>query len=119
VSTVQPAQPAQPAPDTETTAEIAVTAEAVLAEIAAMLGDILEEGALEEEELSRDTRLGEDLELESIDLVTLSGLLADRYGERVNLAEFLASLELEEIIALTVGRIADHVAAALHGAGEG
>lgn len=111
-------QPAQPAPDTETTAEIAVTAEAVLAEIAAMLGDILEEGALEEE-LSRDTRLGEDLELESIDLVTLSGLLADRYGERVNLAEFLASLELEEIIALTVGRIADHVAAALHGTGEG
>ncbi|MGF1431956.1 acyl carrier protein [Kitasatospora sp. LaBMicrA B282] len=86
------------------------TEQQILREIAAMVVAVLGEYGLEEAEVTREARFTEDLELESIDLVTLAGLLQDRWGARVNFAEFIAGMELEEIIALTVGRLVDHVA---------
>jgi acyl carrier protein len=91
----------------------------VLAEIAELLRDILDEYGIEDAEIGMDTRFHDDLELESIDLVTLAGRLEERYGSRVNFAEFVARLELDEIIALTVGRLVGHVAAALSDMEEG
>nr|WP_241265557.1 phosphopantetheine-binding protein [Streptomyces boncukensis] len=64
-------------------------------------------------DIGMDTTLGDDLEMESIDLVALSARLEEWYGPRVNLAEYLAGLELDEIIELTVGRIVAHVRSAL------
>lgn len=89
-------------------------AEAVLTEVAAMLRSILDEYALDDIEIEGETRFHDDLELESVDLVTLAGMLAERYGERVNLAEFIADLGLEEIIELTVGQLVEHVTTALN-----
>ena len=68
-----------------------------------MLRELLEEYGLDDAEITRETTFHEDLELESIDLVALSGSLREHYGDRVNFAEFVADLELEEIISLTVG----------------
>ena len=45
-------------------------------------------------------RSTDDLELESIDLVTLAGLLRSTTATRINFAKFLAGKELDEIIAL-------------------
>lgn len=64
-------------------------------------------------EITMDTRFQDDLELESIDLVELAGQLEARYGDHVNFAEFIADLELEEIIALSVGRLVDFVVGCL------
>lgn len=86
---------------------------AVLADIAGMLRTLLEEYGLDEAEITRETTFHDDLELESIDLVALSGSLREHYGDRVNFAEFVADLELDEIIALTVGQLVDHVVASL------
>lgn len=91
----------------------------VFEEITAMLRTVLDDQGLDEVEMTRDTRFHDDLDLESIDLVTLGGQLAARYGERVNFAEFLAGLELEEIIYLTIGRLVDYVAGSLRRTGEG
>ena len=88
-------------------------AETVFAEVAAMLCSILDEYGLDDIEIDRDSRFHDDLELESVDLVTLAGRLDERYGERVNLAEFIADLGLDEIIELTVGQLVDHVVASL------
>ncbi|TDC06906.1 acyl carrier protein [Streptomyces sp. 8K308] len=85
----------------------------VLADIADMLRNLLADAGLDDAEIGRDTTFHDDLELESIDLVTLSGALRERYGDRVNLATFIAELELDEIIALTVGELVDHVVASL------
>lgn len=85
----------------------------VLVEIAAMLRAVLDESGLEDIEITGGTRFHDDLQLESIDLVTLAGALQRRYGERVNLAEFIADLGLEEVIALTVGELVDYVVDAL------
>lgn len=95
----------------------------LLDEIARMLGRIPGMPALTpglpapgcEEPFGMDTMLGDDLELESIDLVTLAGHLEERYGERVNLAEFLAGLDIDSIIALTVGDLVRHVRDSLTG----
>ncbi|GAB2919896.1 acyl carrier protein [Streptomyces mayteni] len=99
---------------TETTPQdTAALPDLVLADIAVMLRDLLEEAGLDDAEIGRDTTFHDDLELESIDLVTLSGALREHYGDRVNFANFVAELELDEIIALTVGELVDHVVVSL------
>ncbi|CAM01644.1 acyl carrier protein [Saccharopolyspora erythraea NRRL 2338] len=61
-------------------------------------------------EITPETTFHEDLRMESVDLVTFAGILAEHFGDRVNLAEHLADKELDEVIALTVGDIAEYVA---------
>jgi acyl carrier protein len=92
--------------------------DSVLGEIDSMLKQILDEYGLDDAEIGMDTSFHEDLELESIDLVTLAGKLEQRYGSRVNFAEFIADLELEAIIALTVGQLVHYVAGALSSESE-
>ena len=93
--------------------ELSAEPEAVLADIAGMLRTLLEEYDLDDAEITMTTKFHDDLELESIDLVALSGSLRERYGDRVNFAAFIAELELDEIIALTVGQLVDHVVTSL------
>ncbi|GAA2133078.1 phosphopantetheine-binding protein [Kitasatospora kazusensis] len=94
------------------------TEQEVLTEITAMLAAVLEEYGLDDAEVTMESRFTEDLELESIDLVTLAGQLQDRWGDRINFAEFLAGMELDEIIGLTVGRLVRHVVDRLQSAGR-
>jgi acyl carrier protein len=89
------------------------TVESPLDVIGGMLRTILEDYAADDIDITRDSTFHEGLGLESIDLVALAGLLVDHYGERVNLAEYLAEMELDEIVALTVGQLADYVASRL------
>lgn len=87
--------------------------DAIFDDLAAMVGKLLEEYGLDEAELTRETRFHDDLGLESIDLVALGTMLADVYGPKVNLAEFLAELPIDEVIGLRLGQLADFVSAAL------
>ncbi|WP_370467191.1 acyl carrier protein [Streptomyces sp. 5-10] len=113
--------PAADAP-AEAPAEASVSAPAdapaVLAEISGMLRTMLDEYGLDDIEVTMETRFTEDLELESIDLVTLAGSLEARYGRQVNFAEFVADLELDEIIDLTVGQLVEYVVRCLRAARE-
>ncbi|MEU0838910.1 phosphopantetheine-binding protein [Streptomyces sp. NPDC005962] len=79
-----------------------------------MLRTMLDEEGLDDIEIAMDTRFTDDLELESIDLVTLAGTLQDRYGQEVNFAEFVADLELDEIIGLTVGQLVEYIVRCLN-----
>ncbi|MBP2472843.1 acyl carrier protein [Crossiella equi] len=94
--------------------------EAVLSDLTVMLHKVLGEYGMSTEgddavEVTMDSTFHDDLELESIDLVALAGQLEERYGSRVNFAEFIADLELDQIIALTVGQLVDYVVSALDG----
>ena len=62
--------------------------------------------------ITNETTFHEDLRLESIDLVALAGMLEESFGPEVNLAAHLAELELDDVIALTVGEIVDYVSSA-------
>lgn len=85
----------------------------VLADLTRMLRVLLEEYGLEDADITMATKFHDDLELESIDLVTLSGQLREHYGDRINFATFVADKELDEIIALTVGELVVFVVEAL------
>ncbi|MEU5109820.1 phosphopantetheine-binding protein [Streptomyces sp. NPDC021354] len=85
----------------------------VLTDISGMLKNMLDEYGLDDLEIAAESRFMEDLDLESIDLVTLAGSLQARYGPQVNLAEFVAGLELDEIIDLRVGHLVEYVVGCL------
>ncbi|WP_103354355.1 acyl carrier protein [Amycolatopsis sp. CA-128772] len=94
----------------ETTAANEVT---VLAQLSEMLRELLEEYGLDDAEITMETTFHDDLELESVDLVALSGQLREHYGDRVNFATFIAERDLDEIIALTVGELVRYTVASL------
>ncbi|MBV8933387.1 MAG: acyl carrier protein [Kutzneria sp.] len=85
----------------------------MLAELENMLRTVLSEHGMDDAEITAETSFHDDLELESIDLVSLARLMAERWGEAVNLAEFLAEKDLDEVIALRVGDLVDYVAGTL------
>ncbi|GIJ47822.1 hypothetical protein Val02_47080 [Virgisporangium aliadipatigenens] len=81
----------------------------VLAEITGMLRAVLGAAAVGED-ITTDTTFGHDLEMESIDVVALAGRLQARYGDTVNLAQFLAGLDLESVRDLKVGQLVEFIA---------
>ncbi len=90
-------------------APAATTTERVLAQVTNMINQILGDYGLDDFEITMDTSFHDDLEMESIDLVTLAGMLVGEYGPDVNLAEYLADKDLDEVIALTIGDVVHYV----------
>ncbi len=91
------------------------TAETVLADLQTMLLEVIGEDFLLEDELTMDTSFDADLQLESIEFVALAEQLLERYGEQVDFVDWLAGMDLDQIIALTVGQLVDFVVAAARG----
>jgi acyl carrier protein len=55
------------------------------------------------------TTLEGDLCLDSLDLAALAAVLRDRYGTTLDLVGYVAGLDIDEIIGLTVGDVAGYV----------
>lgn len=55
------------------------------------------------------TTLEGDLCLDSLDLAALGAVLRDRYGTALDLAGYVAGLDIDEIIGLTLGDVAGYV----------
>jgi acyl carrier protein len=81
----------------------------VLDQVVSVLGEIVGEDVIEALEVGAATSLSADLELESIEFVVLGEKLLDRFGESVDFLAWSAKMELEELMELTVGDIADFV----------
>jgi acyl carrier protein len=79
----------------------------LFAEIAEMAGSVT--GT--ESPIPPDATLEGDLGLDSLDVADLGARLRDRYG--VDLTAFLATLDIDELVALTIGDLARHVAGAV------
>lgn len=88
----------------------------ILAEIADMLRTI-SESLLPGEEITRDTRLLDDLELQSIGLARLAGRIQARYGAGANLVPLLTERE-EPLSSLQVGELVDYIARVLDESAE-
>jgi acyl carrier protein len=79
-----------------------------LATVAGVLQEILEDEVLASE-ITLETSFSADLELESIMFVALTERLNEIYGEAVDFVSWIAGLELEEIMELTVGNLVEHI----------
>jgi len=55
------------------------------------------------------TTLEGDLCLDSLDLAALGAVLRDRYGTTLDLVGYVAGLDIDEIIGLTVGDVGHYV----------
>jgi acyl carrier protein len=87
-----------------------MTVDRILDQVRAMLIEIIGAEYALSLDIGMDTSFDADLELESIEFVKLSAMLAEQYGDRVNFVAFLASKELDEIIEMTVGEVVTYIA---------
>jgi acyl carrier protein len=86
-----------------------MTPDQVLADVRAMLIDIIGAEYASNLDIDMDATFEADLELESIEFVKLSGMLAEHYGNRIDLISFFAHKSLNEIIDMTVGEVVTYI----------
>jgi acyl carrier protein len=85
----------------------------IVSDITAILVDVIGDEFLLDVEVTPDTTFSHDLELESIEFVAMAEKLQERYAGRVDFTAFLAGLEIDEILALSIGQLAGHIARSL------
>lgn len=61
--------------------------------------------------LTPQSRLEGDLALDSLELAALGGLLRERYGAAVSLPGYLAALDMDQLIGLTLADLLAYLAA--------
>lgn len=84
-----------------------------VSELAGVIAHVVGEGADWAADITAATSVDGDLELEVADLVELATALRSRYGEHVDLLGYLAGLDIDALVELTVGDLADYVDGAL------
>lgn len=82
---------------------------AIVAELVGLLGEVTGEDAAWLAAVNADSRL-DALLIDSFELAALDDLVRLRHGGAVDLLGYVSALTLEEIIALTVGDLAERVA---------
>jgi acyl carrier protein len=90
-----------------------MTPDQILADVRAMLIEIIGAEYVLGLDIGMATSFEDDLELESVEFVRLSAMLTDHYGDRINFVRFLADKSLNEIIGLTVGEVVTYIANSL------
>ncbi len=93
----------------------AVVEARVLGEVAALLRDIIGEEYVIDLEIGMETSFNTDLELESIEFVTLADRMRERYGDMVDFVGFLAGMGVDEVINMKVGQVVSYIADCLEG----
>lgn len=81
----------------------------VFDEVVEIVGQVIGDDFILEEEITPGTSFNEDLALESIEFVQLSEKLQERYGQRVNLVAFIADKDIDQIMAITVGELVGYI----------
>jgi acyl carrier protein len=94
-----------------------MTPDRILAEVRAMLIEIIGPEYALSLEINMRTSFEADLELESIEFVRLASMLNEHFGDRVDFVDFLADKGFNEIINLTVGEVVTYIADCLTPAG--
>jgi acyl carrier protein len=86
-----------------------LTAERVLVQVAADIRTVMGTQYPFAGAITMDTSFAQDLDLESIELVSLGERLEERYAPHLDFGGWLSDMELDEIIGLTVGEIVSFV----------
>lgn len=106
-------------PTTPVTPTVARDPADVLADIRRIVVEVIGEDYVSELDIDRETAFRADLDVESIELVALGEALRARYGDGIRLAQWIGDMELDEIIAMTVGQLVDHVVSTLDATAAG
>ena len=86
--------------------------EATLALVIDHIRNTVNEDWIADYDIERGTRFNDDLELESIEFVKIAEALQAHYGTRLAIIDWLSGKSIHELIGLSVGDLADYIAAA-------
>ncbi len=75
-----------------------------------LIRQAIDEDWIEDFEIDAETTFNDDLELESIELVVIGEKIQSHYGKSIDFNGWLGSFDLDQLIALNVGQLADYVA---------
>lgn len=87
----------------------AVAAE-VVDEVVALVREAINEDWILDMEMTADTSLNRDLEIESMDFVAIANLMQQKYGSAIDIAVWLSGKDIKQLVALTIGDLAGYVA---------
>jgi acyl carrier protein len=85
----------------------------VFDEVATIVRDVIGEDFLLEREITPGTSFSQDLAMESIEFVELSEKLQQHFGPRANLATFIAGMDIDAIMDITVGELTGYITSRL------
>ena len=91
--------------------KVAVPDAAVVAEVVGLVRTAINEDWILDMDMDADTSLNRDLEIESMDFVAIANVLQKNYGDVLDIAGWLAGKDIKELVNLTIGDLAGHVAA--------
>ena len=80
-----------------------------LTDIADLIQEVIGEDWDLDEEITLETSFSDDLELESIEFVSLAEKMQATFGEEVNFVRWLSEKELDEVIDLKVGDVVEFI----------
>jgi acyl carrier protein len=86
-----------------------ITKDRVLGDVARMVRDVIGEEWADDIAIGMETSFAKDLELESIEFVALADRIRSEYGGAINLAGWLATMDLEQILGLRVGQLVEFI----------
>ena len=109
---------AEPVPMTGELAGDEPAEQRLLGEVIALLRQVIGDDPRWADRVTPSARLDQDLRLDSLELTALAGLLREAYGDRVDLVAFIAGLDFDQLVALTVADLAAYVRTCLAGAGR-
>lgn len=87
--------------------------DSTLSVVATLIREVLGDGFGDDVDITLETSFWKDLEVESIELVTLGERLQEHYGEKVDFVAWLSGKELDQIIELKVGDLVGFIDRAL------
>ena len=106
-------------PGPSSTADTSTYVAEVLDVVQNMLVDVIGPEYMLSLTIELGTSFDADLELESLEFVALAERLLEHYGGQVDFVAWLATMELDEIIGLTVGDLVAFIAASTDGGAVG
>ncbi|MEZ4552644.1 MAG: acyl carrier protein [Dehalococcoidia bacterium] len=90
--------------------------ESILEEVATIIRGVVQEEWIQTAPITMESTFAEDLELESIEIVALAEQVQGRFGTDIDFAGWLSEMDLDGIVALTVGQLVDRIAERTAGA---
>jgi acyl carrier protein len=82
---------------------------AIMRDITAVIREAVAEDWIQEFEIGANTSFNDDLDLESVEFVTIAAGLQQHFGEQIDLIGWLSTKSFDDLISLRVGNIAEFV----------
>jgi acyl carrier protein len=83
--------------------------DAIFNQLIQFISEIIGADVVEELIITKDSIFTKDLEMDSIEIVSLVGKVNNHYGGKTDYTSFLFNLEIDALINLSMGNVVDYI----------